>query len=129
MKDRPEVPSWVKQVYITAPEISPIDHVLMQAAFQECVDSGISKTINFAKEATEEDVYGAYMQAWKTNCKGITVYRNGSRDKEVLVNGHRYDQQLSLFTESSCECGNPMIVQEDGCESCKVCGWSACTIS
>jgi len=129
LKDRPEVPNWVKQVYLTAPEIAPEDHILMQAAFQKSVDSGISKTINFAKEATEEDIYGTYIQAWKTGCKGITVYRNGSRDKEVLVNGHRHDQQLSLFTAGPCGCDNPMIIQADGCESCKVCGWSACTIS
>ena len=126
---REEVPEWVKSIYVTAPEISPEHHVLMQAAFQKSVDSGISKTINFAKEATSTDVSSAYIQAWKTGCKGITVYRNGSRDKEVLVNGHRKNQQLPLFDIGPCGCDNPMIVQADGCESCKVCGWSACAIS
>jgi len=126
LRERPEVPNWAKDIYITAPEIGPEAHVLMQATFQDQVDSGISKTINFAKEATPTDVYDSYMQAWQTGCKGITVYRNGSREKEVLVNGHKSEIALDI---ELCGCDNPMIVQADGCESCKVCGWSACTIS
>jgi len=126
LENREDVPEWIKSVYVTAPEISPEHHVLMQAAFQKSVDSGISKTINFAKEATPTDVYDSYMQAWQTGCKGITVYRNGSREKEVLVNGHKSEIALDI---ELCGCDNPMIVQADGCESCKVCGWSACTIS
>ena len=126
LESREDVPEWVKSIYVTAPEISPEHHVLMQAAFQKSVDSGISKTINFAKEATPTDVYVSYIQAWQTGCKGITVYRNGSRDKEVLVNGHKSEVVLD---NALCGCDNPMIVQADGCESCKVCGWSACTIS
>ena len=130
LKDRPEVPNWVKNVYITAPEISPEAHVLMQATFQQHVDSGISKTINFASDASVEDVQDAYLMAWQNDCKGITVYRNGSRKKEVLVNGHRTNKQLSLFDlEAGCGCANPMIIQESGCETCKTCGWSACKIS
>ena len=126
LENREDVPEWVKSIYVTAPEISPEHHVLMQAAFQKSVDSGISKTINFAKEATPTDVYVSYIQAWQTGCKGITVYRNGSRDKEVLVNGHK---SKVVLDNTLCGCDNPMIVQADGCESCKVCGWSACTIS
>jgi len=126
LENREDVPEWVKSIYVTAPEISPEHHVLMQAAFQKSVDSGISKTINFANEATPTDVYTSYMQAWQTGCKGITVYRNGSRDKEVLVNGHKSEAVLDI---ELCGCDNPMIVQADGCESCKVCGWSACAIS
>ena len=56
LQTRPDVPEWVKKVYVTAPEISPEDHVLMQATFQKHVDSGISKTINFANTALLEDV-------------------------------------------------------------------------
>ena len=81
----PEVPDWAKAVYATAPDISPEDHVLMQSAFQSSCDSGISKTINFSNSATIEDVEDAYMLAWKEGCKGIPVYRAGSREKEVLV--------------------------------------------
>ena len=88
------VPTWVKQVYVTAPEISPKAHVLMQAAFQMSTDSGISKTINFANSATVKDVEEAYLLAWRSKCKGITVYRAGSREKEVLVKGNAEDTHL-----------------------------------
>ena len=86
MQDRPDVPDDVKEIYITSPELTPAEHVEMQAAFQPYVDSGISKTINMPHEATEQDVYDTYMLAWKTDCKGITVYRAGSREKEINYN-------------------------------------------
>ena len=137
----PQVPDWAKDVYATAPEISPEDHVLMQAAFQEHCDSGISKTINFANSATVEDVENAYMLAWGKGCKGITVYRAGSREKEVLVKGNKEqaeqptldgfdleEQVLNEAEEYDC-CDIPNIVFESGCETCKSCGWSACKIS
>jgi len=121
LQDRTDVPEWVQEVYITAPEISPDDHVLMQSVFQEHVDSGISKTINFDFTASVEDVRNAYMLAWETRCKGITVYRTGSREKEVLVKGNS-------LKESNC-CSNPHIVMQEGCQSCKSCGWSACLVA
>ena len=119
-----DIPQWAKEVYITAPEISPRDHVLMQATFQQYVDAGISKTINFPNEAEIIDVEDAYMLAWKSGCKGITVYRAGSRDKEVLVKGTTEQQ------EHECPDGGiPNIVFESGCETCKTCGWSLCHIA
>ena len=131
------VPEWVKKIYVTAPEISPKDHVLMQAAFQQHVDSGISKTINFDNSATHQDVKDAYSLAWETGCKGITVYRAGSRDKEVLVKGtksSKIPETQLMFGIPEMEiingcCDNPYIVQESGCETCKTCGWSACIIA
>ncbi len=86
--DRDDVPNSVKDLFHTAADISPTYHVLMQSAFQESTDAGISKTINFPNEATIEDVENAYMLAWETKCKGITVYRSGSRQVEVLTSGH-----------------------------------------
>ena len=86
--DREDVPASIKDLFHTAGDISPTYHVLMQSAFQESTDAGISKTINFPNEATIEDVENAYMLAWETKCKGITVYRSGSRQVEVLTSGH-----------------------------------------
>ena len=138
----PQVPDWAKAVYATAPEISPEDHVLMQSAFQAHCDSGISKTINFDNSATIEDVEKAYMLAWQEGCKGITVYRAGSRDKEVLVKGNsenkseqlqldgfELEEQVISEAENYDCCDNPNIVFESGCETCKSCGWSACKIA
>ena len=123
LQKRDDVPDWAKNVYVTSQDISPEDHVFMQAVFQKYVDSGISKTINFAPNATLDDVFNAYMTAWEQGCKGITVYRNGSREKEVLVTGHLEGEI------TNCDCESPLIVQEGGCETCKICGWSACKIS
>lgn len=87
LQERDEVPEDVKRLFHVAADISPRDHVLMQAAFQESTDAGISKTVNFPNEATVEDVEDAYLLAWESRCKGITVYRSGSREKEVLATG------------------------------------------
>ena len=123
IQSRTDVPEDVKSVFVTAQEISSDAHVLMQAVFQKYCDSGISKTINFSNTATKQDVEKAYMLAWETGCKGITVYRNGSREKEVLVTMD-IPEEVAL-----CECPNPIIVKEAGCESCKSCGWSMCHIA
>lgn len=88
LQERDDVPKDVKRLFRVSSDISPEDHVLMQSAFQISTDAGISKTINFPNEATIEDVESAYMLAWETKCKGITVYRAGSREKEVLTTGH-----------------------------------------
>ena len=123
LQNRDDVPDDVKALYITAPEISPEDHVKMQAAFQPQVDSGISKTINMPNDATLQDVWDTYMLAWKEHCKGITVYRAGSRDKEVLVKG-----TANEVIEFDC-CDKPNIIYESGCHKCLTCDWSACEIA
>ena len=87
LQDREDVPDGVKEVFRTALDIAPEYHVRMQAAFQESVDAAISKTVNFRNDAPIEDVEMAYMLAWKLACKGITVYRSGSREQEVLARG------------------------------------------
>jgi len=123
LQDRTDVPNDIKEIYITSPELLPEEHVLMQAAFQSYVDSGISKTINMPNDATVQDVWDTYMLAWKTECKGITVYRAGSREKEILVKGIKNED----VTFDCCE--NPKIIYESGCHKCLSCDWSACEIA
>jgi ribonucleoside-diphosphate reductase alpha chain len=87
VRDIPEVPEDVRSVWVTSHDISSEWHVRMQAAFQKYTSMGISKTINLPNEATPQDVEDAYRQAYALNCKGIAVYRDGSRDAQVLSTG------------------------------------------
>jgi ribonucleoside-diphosphate reductase alpha chain len=91
----PEVPESVQLVFRTAHDISPEWHVRMQAAFQEHVDAGISKTTNFPEGATEDDVRAIYELAFHLGCKGVTVYRDGCRPDQVLSTGRTGRREAS----------------------------------
>jgi len=83
-QDVKEVPDLVRQAFVVSADITPDEHVRMQAAIQTFVDNSISKTCNFPENAKEEDVAKSYFLAWELGCKGLTVYVTGSRDKVVL---------------------------------------------
>ena len=93
----------LKKIFVVANDIPHINHVKVQAAFQKYVDSGISKTINLPNETTQEEIAEAYQLAWELDCKGITVYRDGSRDKEVLKAGTSNESDSSKFLSQSTE--------------------------
>jgi ribonucleoside-diphosphate reductase alpha chain len=86
-RDLPDLPRYMKDLFVTTFEIPPVWHIKVQAAFQEYTDNAVSKTINFPREATKEDVKEAYLMAYRERCKGITIYRSGSKAKQVLSCG------------------------------------------
>lgn len=135
------VPEEVRSVYRTAHDIAPEWHVQMQAAWQKYTDNAVSKTINFPHSATMEDVESAYLLAWKSGCKGITIYRDGSKETQILSIGESSQKfessrrqiiQSKIRTETlkergkKCpECGAKLTIEE-GCAKCYGCGYSVC---
>jgi ribonucleoside-diphosphate reductase alpha chain len=102
--------------YVTANEVTPVEHVKMQAEFQKYVDLAISKTVNLPHDATVEDIENVIMSAYEQRCKGLTVFRdNCFRD--------------AFLTEIACSsCGSTNVEHKEGCMTCSDCGTSLCSV-
>jgi ribonucleoside-diphosphate reductase alpha chain len=123
VRGNPAVPADLQRRFPTAHDIPVAIHVRMQAAFQKHVHAAVSKTINLPNTATPVDVKGAYQLAYELGCKGITVYRDGSRDGQVLVTGK---STAAIDVAPRCpECRSVLVVQSR-CQLCRHCGWSVC---
>jgi ribonucleoside-diphosphate reductase alpha chain len=87
LEEMPQIPKEVKELFTTTFEIPPRWHIRIQAAFQEYTDNAVSKTINFPRDATKDEVREAFLMAYQERCKGITIYRSGSKPSQVLACG------------------------------------------
>ncbi len=108
VRDVLEVPEDVRKVFGTAHEIHHDWHIRMQAAFQKHTENAVSKTINMRNSVTVDDIKKAYMLAWKMNCNGITVFRDGCKDSQVLNLGVNNDKKVSTPNAIGLETGEPL---------------------
>lgn len=128
--------SLLPETFVTAMTLSADERIAMQAAWQKNIDASISSTINLPNEATVEDVYGIYINAWKHGLKGVTVYRDGCARGGVLINEKKLDKKIKVIdnleinkeddnTTLCPECGAE-ITNTGGCGVCLSCGYSKC---
>ncbi len=132
------IPKEIREVFVTAMDLEPSQHVEMLAAFQKYTDNAVSKTINLPNSATVDDVLAVFYQAAERHCKGITVYRDGSRDIQVLNVGSanieaksdksKVVKEVQKSNELGMECPNcgGKLVREEGCKKCYGCGFAVC---
>lgn len=140
------MPKKIRDVFVVSNDVTVSEHVEMEAALQCFVDNAISKTINFPSDATEQDVFDAYVRGWKLGLKGMTVYVTGSRNKVVLETQETREKREKEGKEfnndafvgkplvkvkpqdTACpDCGMDMVIQE-GCYTCPSCAYSKCSI-
>jgi len=99
IKEFNEIPDDIRKIFVTAYDITPEQHVRMQAAFQKYTDNAVSKTVNLPNESTKDDVREVFLLAYQLGCKGVTIYRDGSREMQVL-NIDKVNKDNNVKTEN-----------------------------
>lgn len=157
IQDVEEIPEEVRKLFVTAYDVAPEWHVKMQAAFQKYVDNAVSKTINLPNWATPQDIEKVYTMAYELNCKGITVYRDASKNVQVLqaynpsgqkslealkskhekndeppasiemIKANASTYMLSTEKEHRCPDCGTVMIASEGCYTCPKCGYSECS--
>lgn len=120
-----DLPPVLRELFVTANDISMEDHILMQAALQPYVSNAISKTINAPAATTVEEVEKAYLMAWELGCKGLTIYRTGSREQVVL---ETKSTVAAKSAETCPSCGAATLRHTEGCTTCDSCGYGKCSV-
>ncbi len=153
IRNFPNIPPEIRRIFVTAYDISPEDHVYALAAVQRWVDSSVSKTVNFPEETTQAEMQKVFLLAHQLGCKGLTVYRSGSRHDVYVPAVPKAGKQWKVYREQKARgqslyaqegappseevsdhgeprcpvCGSPLIKRE-GCWQCPTCGWMACQV-
>ena len=116
------VPDDLRDLFVTAMEVPPAQHVRIQAAFQRFTDNGVSKTVNLPHEATVDDVLGIFTLAFELGCKGITVYRYGCRDQLLYLGAGGGEKRAGTTTgterEADAESAAETAAAAGGCSLC-----------
>lgn len=132
-----EIPEDMQEIFVTSFDVTTEEHLLMQKAFQDHTDNAVSKTINLPSTATPEDVGLAYLRAWELGLKGITIYRDGSIDNQILSSTKQEEKVEEIIEQGhtsleeqhsgTCpQCNSTAYNNAEGCAYCFACGYSPC---
>jgi len=133
IQDFMDIPDEIRSTFKVAYDVTPLWHTRIQAAFQRFTDNSVSKTVNFPYDASIKDVEDVYNMAYDMGCKGVTIYRDRSREAQVLgielerkgITPEKRRIAKEKVLDKCPECEKKMVSKE-GCATCEACGYSVC---